>query len=336
MRFALLRGHGLHNNAIFDRSSPGNRDDCFAPYAKLKERFLAADIQVDTVDVSQASEPIFELHQDVQVATRVAFNYLLMFETKFVKCENGKPAEWDRYRKIFTWDDDLVDGERFIKLNYPNPIDVHPVDGFSGRPRFCCLISGNKTLSVVDERDLYVERIKAIRWFERNAPQDFDLYGSDWDLPAWGRGRMGKVARHLLRKLSRVIEFHSFPSYRGRVEHKRDVLTRTRFAICYENVRNVPGYITEKIFDCFFSGCVPVYWGANNIADYVPTGCFIDRREFRDVGEVYSFLKTMTEQEFKGYQERIADFLRSDAAYPFGSEFFAETIVNTVIQDIGS
>jgi len=120
------------------------------------------------------------------------------------------------------------------------------------------------------------------------------------------------------------------------VAQKRDVLTRTRFAICYENVRDLPGYITEKIFDCFFSGCVPVYWGAGNITDHIPADCFVDRRQFRDTEEVYNFLKAMTEQEFIGYQQRIAAFLQSDAAYPFGSEFFAETIVTTIVQDLGS
>jgi len=79
-----------------------------------------------------------------------------------------------------------------------------------------------------------------------------------------------------------------------------------------------------------------VYWGANNITAHIPSDCYIDRRKFRDTGEVYAFLKAMTEPEFRGYQQRIAAFLRSDAAYPFSSEFFAETIVNTIVQDLGT
>ena len=41
-------------------------------------------------------------------------------------------------------------------------------------------------------------------------------------------------------------------------------------------MRNVNGYVTEKIFDAFKAGCVPVYWGAENITKYVPAECFID------------------------------------------------------------
>ena len=133
-----------------------------------------------------------------------------------------------------------------------------------------------------------------------------------------------------------LVKSTPFPSYRGRVRGKRDVMSQTRFAICFENVRDLPGYITEKIFDCFFSGCVPVYWGASNIADYIPKDCFIDRRSFRNTGEVYRFLRGISEADFKQYQTRIMGFLKSKAAYPFSAECFVETIVKTVLQDIGT
>lgn len=336
MRFAVLRGNGLTGNIIFDTDSPANRDDCFAPYALLRDKLYVSGIRLDTADESQEEALAFELHQDVQHGTRSAINYLLMFETEFVKIENGDAVERSRYKKIFTWNDDLIDGDRFIKINFPNPIHIHPVDGFSSRDRFCCLISGNRTLDVQDDRILYPERVRAIRWFEAHAPHDFDLYGVDWDMPVVHGGLAGKLERRFWRMLDRFMTLRPFPSYRGRLAQKRDVLTRTRFAICYENVRDLPGYITEKIFDCFFSGCVPVYWGADNITTHIPADCFVDRRRFRDTEEVYHFLKAMTEQEFIGYQQRIAAFLQSDAAYPFGSEFFAETIVTTIVQDIGS
>ncbi len=336
MKFSVLRGNGLARNVIFDRNSLANRDDCFAPYALLRAEFYDSGIQIDTADVPQGQSLAFELHQDVQLKSKATINYMLMLETDFVKVENGNIAELNRYRKIFTWNDELIDGDRFIKINFPNPIYVHPVDGFSTRDRFCCLISSNRTLTAQDDRILYPERVRAIRWFEKNAPQDFDLYGLDWDIPTVSGTLVGKLERRLWRMLARLVTLRPFPSYRGRVMHKRDVLTRTRFAICYENVRDLSGYITEKIFDCFFSGCVPVYWGASNISDHIPADCFIDRRHFSDTGEVYRFLKAMTEQEFQGYQQSIAAFLQSDAAYPFSSEFFAETIVTTIVQDIGS
>lgn len=331
-----MRGNSLTANIIFDTANQANRDDCFAPYALLRQKLYAAGIQIDTPDIARDNRLAFEIHQDVQHKTMATINYLLMLESKYVKKENNDPGEWQKYRKIFTWNKSLVDGNRFVYLNLPNPIHVHSVDGFLTRDRFCCLISGNKALLTRDENSLYPERVSAIRWFESHAPQDFDLYGVDWDIPEVHSGIVGKFERRFWRMVSRFATLQPFPSYRGRVENKRSALAKTRFAICYENVRDLPGYITEKIFDCFFAGCVPVYWGANNVTDHVPAGCFIDRRNFSDTEEVYKFLKNITEQDFRGYQQRIVDFLQSEAAYAFSSECFAETIVNTIVQDIGS
>uniref|UniRef100_A0A931CYR7 Fucosyltransferase C-terminal domain-containing protein n=2 Tax=Pseudomonas chaetocerotis TaxID=2758695 RepID=A0A931CYR7_9PSED len=261
-------------------------------------------------------------------------SYLLLMETPQIIPENGVIKNFSGYRRVFTWNDDLVDGEKFIKINFPNFIKLAPSGGFSDRDRFCVLIASNKSLAIRDSRDLYVERVKAIRWFEKNAPHDFDLYGAGWNLPKSTVGLLGKANRHIWNKLGKIHKVVFFPSYKGRIDSKCQVLSRAKFSICYENVRDLPGYITEKIFDCFISGCVPVYWGASNINEYIPADCFIDRRAFESMEDLYRFLKAMTEGEFVGYQQRISNFLASDAAYPFSSEFFAETIVSSIVRDL--
>ena len=334
--YASFVARGFENNAIFDLTHQWNRDNCFHPYYLMREKLKHHRFEINTIDVNSKRPIAFYLHMDVQRQGVSQPCYLLMLETPQVCPANGISSNWDFYRKIFTWNDELVDGVRFIKINFPNPIHAHPVDGFVTRDRFCCLISGNKTLSVKDDRDLYPERVRVIRWFETHAPHNFDLYGTDWDMPVLSGGLVGKLEHRLRRAFGRLLRLRPFPSYRGRVSNKCDVLTQTRFSICYENVCDLPGYITEKIFDCFFSGCVPVYWGASNVTDYIPADCFIDRRQFHDTEEVYNFLKAMTEQEFRGYQQRIAAFLQSDAVCPFSSEYFAETVVNTIVQDLGS
>ena len=44
-------------------------------------------------------------------------------------------------------------------------------------------------------------------------------------------------------------------------DNKAEFLKQYRFYICPENA-SVEGYVTEKLFHCMGSGCIPIYWGA--------------------------------------------------------------------------
>ena len=172
--------------------------------------------------------------------------------------------------------------------------------------------------------ELYTERERAIRWFEENHPGEFDLFGIGWD-------RFTFTGPKPLRALNRINLFTRlfaprFPSYKGPVDFKRPVLEKYKFAIAYENAREVPGYITEKIFDCMFAGCVPVYRGAPDIAKYVPRACFIDRREFKTHDELYAFMKAITPADYAAKIGAIAGYLASDKPYQFSDKCFAETV----------
>ena len=207
------------------------------------------------------------------------------------------------------------------------------VDGFSNRPKFCCMISGNKRVNLFDSNELYSERVAAIRWFERNAPTDFDLYGTNWDKPVYRKGILGKLDKFLWRELFSKVGMKPFPSYRGKIANKILILRENRFSICYENIANLPSYITEKIFDCFLAGCIPVYWGASNIEKKIPSECFIDRRMFKDTQHVYNYLKSISDKDFCNYQDNISKFLESEYSRKFSFESFAEIIGESIIND---
>lgn len=123
-----------------------------------------------------------------------------------------------------------------------------------------------------------------------------------------------------------------YPSYKGAIKSKREILQKYKFAICYENVRDIPGYITEKIFDCFFAGCVPVYWGAPNITDHIPADTFIDRRAFKSYEELYNYLKNMSDEDYIDYLDAIKNFIKSDKIYPFSAKCFAKTLIKETIR----
>ena len=119
----------------------------------------------------------------------------------------------------------------------------------------------------------------------------------------------------------------SYSSFLGRVGSKREALEQYKFSICYENARDIPGYVTEKIFDCFLAGCIPIYWGANDIADFVPAECFIDKRKFETYQDLYVFLDTMSDEMYFEYVANIDNFLRSQQILQFSSQYFADVLI---------
>lgn len=60
--------------------------------------------------------------------------------------------------------------------------------------------------------------------------------------------------------------------YHGEIKGKckYDTLSRYRYCLALENEKK-DNYVTEKIYDCFLSLTMPIYWGAENIFDYFPS-----------------------------------------------------------------
>lgn len=123
-------------------------------------------------------------------------------------------------------------------------------------------------------------------------------------------------------------------AYRGATTQKADTMSRYTFAVCFENMI-LDGWITEKIFDCFYAGTVPVYWGAPDIEDWIPPTCYVDIREFGGYDELREFLRSRTPEQIEAYRVAARDFLRSERFQPFSKQTFAELIGRIVEEDTG-
>ncbi|MCP1289063.1 glycosyltransferase family 10 [Chromobacterium sp. S0633] len=331
---ALLYGAG-ENNDVFSPSSHLNRDNCNHPFFLLKEKLLKFGIDLNTWDTPQKYEFFIEIHINARKISRSknARHYLLNMETPLIDRNNSSIELINQFNIVFCWQNH-THARNFKKINYSQNLQLPDINGFKNRNNLCCMIAGNKTTQRPDARSLYPERIKAIRWFQCNAPLDFRLYGTGWNLPAMRHGKLGRIYTKLQGMLGSYFNAVYFPAYKGRIESKSTVLLNSKFSICYENVTGFNGYITEKIFDSFFSGCVPIYHGAPDIASFIPSTCYIDRTQFNSYPELYQYIKNMPEREFLDYQTNIASFLSSDLAYSFSSECFANTISEEIAHDL--
>jgi hypothetical protein len=208
------------------------------------------------------------------------------------------------FGKNFVLFDDLVDNQEFFKFYYPQPrleVDARIPD-FSEK-KLCMLIAGNKKST--HSQELYSERNKAIEFFSNLSTDEFDLFGHGWE---------------------------GYAKWQGPIKKKWETLKRYKFCICYENMKDQLGYISEKLFDCFVAGCVPVYWGATNIAEYVHPGCFIDRRAFQSDQELYDFLRQVDRGTYQNYLDAAKNYLASPESHLFSIEHFIQIIRSHLAQ----
>lgn len=71
----------------------------------------------------------------------------------------------------------------------------------------------------------------------------------------------------------------------GPVRDKIAFIRDHKFTIAFENTAQ-PGYVTEKLFEPFLAGSLPIYWGHRLVTrDFTP-GSFIDARRFANLDAV--------------------------------------------------
>lgn len=239
---------------------------------------------------------------------------LFLWEAPAVHPENWDSELYKMFPLIFTWHDNYIDGRKFVKIHLPVTRQFPCVPNISfDDKKLLVNISMNKFSR--HPRELYSARRASIRYFEQRQPENFDLYGVGWNQP--------------INILEKVIPYlrQIYPSYRGTVRNKWDVLPRYRFSLCYENILGEPGWVTEKIFDCMRGRCVPIYWGASNITEYVDADAFIDRRQFDSDEELEEYLVDMTEKSYNRFQEAMQDYLNSKRFARFLPPEYADTII---------
>jgi hypothetical protein len=252
--------------------------------------------------------------------------FLLLFECQILRPKNYDLEYHKGYDRVFTWDDDLIEikPDIYSKFVWPQLFSNRSVPPLSGRKDFIACVSGNKKLSAKGE--LYSERLKVIKFYEKTYPDCFSLFGSGWDELRISSDTILRPLNFIFRKLPRMRWLR--PSYKGFVDDKTETLKTFKFNLCFENFSGQSGYITEKIFDSFAAGCIPIYWGPDNIEDYIPPSTYINYQQFENLEDCHKYLVSLTEEQLLIFEMEIHKFLSSEAANLFCVESFATNMAN--------
>jgi len=301
----------------------------------LRSEFLKREIELNNPDVNIGHQTAFNIFHDGQrIENIIGPKYLIATENPYICPLNRDEKYLSGFDQVFTWNRDLLHLPNVTQIFIPNQIHWASAPSFSERPIFSCLINANKAFPIPLSTDLYRERINVIRWYEKYAPQYFSLFGLGWSKPSPALNTIQKLTRRFKRLATQIYGYKPFPSYTGEVEDKLSIYRKSKFAYCYENVADLPDYISEKIFDCLFAGCVPIYWGSNTINERIPSACYIDRRQFKDTADVHQFLLNINDQKYQAYQDSIKLFLLSKDAMKFDTSTYVDIIVSKISGDL--
>lgn len=241
------------------------------------------------------------------------------------------PESWDpkyhvQFDYVLTFDETLVDNKKYFYYPFAIDTEYFNMPGEVTREEF----NARKLATFVSHAihkfpdpknpgsTLHI-RYETIKWYGENHPEDFGFYGGTFkerDYYFGFRG-VGLVKQILPAKVfhtwARFMQKKLIDVYKGPLGplDKFEVIQKYKFYYCYENTTGINGYVCEKIFDCFYMGVVPIYWGAPNIKELIPYDCFIDGREFDDEESLYSYIKGMDYERYARYLLEARRFLES-------------------------
>ncbi len=100
-----------------------------------------------------------------------------------------------------------------------------------------------------------------------------------------------------------------------------------KFFISFENSK-YDGYITEKLINAYHAGCLPIYWGSDEVGD-INENCFINANSFNSFGELVEYIEYLDKNDYEFNKKLNQTFLKSNQ---ISDEFDKENIIKRIIE----
>jgi hypothetical protein len=318
------------DGGLFDLSNPVlNRDDQLRPFFRMRQALTEEGASVQTADALLGHNAKFQTDAEYYSVGMLrdyeAIEFSGVRKRAFVIMEPSLVApnlyaalpELTRlFETVYIHNIDGdgyslkdVDQSKLRRLYWPLPFNDVNLQFWANTNRLRKLVVINgKHLPVGAPNELYGTRIEAM--LDLAGQNAVDLYGNGWD--RW------RDKRWLLRPSYWRIRHGIRRIYRGRCDSKHEVLSRYVFCLCFENMA-MKGYISEKIFDCFYAGAVPIYLGAPDITDYLPAGSFVDARNFSSWSDLWRYLHALSATQIEQMRQAGRAYMSSARLSPFYS-----------------
>jgi hypothetical protein len=168
--------------------------------------------------------------------------------------------------------DHLEFGDRHLRV----PLWVH----YTGAREILAQPRSYDTADLVG-REFCLSVVSNGRWVDPARDQFFHALNA--------RRKVASMGRHL-RNDDRLAQAEAA----GVAEPKLSFANKFLFSLAFENSAS-PGYVTEKIFDAFALGTIPIYWGDVLVARDFNPEAFVNRMEFADDDSCIDYILALAE-----------------------------------------
>lgn len=154
----------------------------------------------------------------------------------------------------------------------------------------------------------------------------------------WSRGNFTRLS-HRLAELLRILFTGTRPSfkglrsslsspssYQGETSDKVSQMSNYAVAVVIENSRE---FVSEKLFDAWFAGCVPVYVGPNIESMGIPRELVIHSNP--DVASVQNAIEKALLVDKNSFLGQLENYLNTEDALAWRSDFALETILSAAM-----
>jgi len=177
------------------------------------------------------------------------------------------------------------------RLDLQNPQDLRYLFRPARKDKSVCIVMANRPLEgayVINGIELQcLDRLRAdyVR-----ALGDITCYGMGWEA----------FQNHPTVKVGGILG--SYRDTKANVEILKDYT----FTLIIENC-DADGYVSEKIYDAFAAGSIPLYCGNINKRIPIPDDMYIDLKKYGSPQEFKRYLDSLSEKDISYYQEAIME-----------------------------
>ena len=161
------------------------------------------------------------------------------------------------------------------RFDMTNPNDINCIIENKNNDKKICMMLENRDIFakyLINGIELITQDYLRIQYASQLGKRIY-CYGSSWEPIKHIINYCPRLPRHLCK--DRVI----------------DLMSDYTFCLIIENC-NADGYISEKIYDAFTVGCIPLYYGNKNKLLEIPEDCYIDLKNIKPC-DLPSFIDNM-------------------------------------------